>query len=310
MNYNKQIKHLWGIPSYRLRLLFFVALGTAAILASLLIQDTYWQDLLSNFAVTFAAVGFIDFLWDILGGEPMEATMRDSFAEVNTKLSRINQSMAVVADLVNNQIGLERIWPMRRNWQRDPNDGSEVWIKRICQAETVDIVSNTFDGWSKNEDFTSELLKAMNKGTKVRLLIYDPGSEVIDLRSKHEKDFRKGGVNTMKIEVRLTLERFAAIRKKLDRNARSNLKIRLTRGYYHLAQIIRADDRMLVTIYLSGQAGSPSPTFQVLGAESKFFKLYEDQFETLWNGYIDQQGEAEGPTVKELAEEDYQQYCA
>lgn len=109
MNYNKQIKHLWGIPSYRLRLLFFVVLGTTTILASLLIRDAYWQGRLSNFVVTFAAVGVIDFMWAILGGEPMEADMRDSFAEVNQRMDALNQSLGVVADLTNFHIGIERI---------------------------------------------------------------------------------------------------------------------------------------------------------------------------------------------------------
>jgi hypothetical protein len=127
MNYNKQIKHLWGIPSYRLRLLFFVVLGTTAILASLLIQNAYWQDLLSNFAVTFAAVGVIDFMWDILGGEPIEVNMRDSFAQVNQRMDTLNQSLNVVADLVNSHIGVDRIWAERRNWERDKSDGITIW---------------------------------------------------------------------------------------------------------------------------------------------------------------------------------------
>ncbi len=85
MNFNKQIKNLWSIPSYRIRLLFFVVLGASAILGSLLTRDQYWQDILSNFAVTFIAVGLIDFIWDLLGGEPMETNMNHAFVEVNNK---------------------------------------------------------------------------------------------------------------------------------------------------------------------------------------------------------------------------------
>lgn len=311
MDFNKKIKYLWGIPAYRVRLLFFVVLGVSAILASLIVQNPFWQDLLSNFAVTFAAVGFIDFMWDLLGGEPMEAKMIYSFGEVNQKIDAINQSMSIMSDLVNNQIGIERIWATRRDWARDQNDGNEVWIRRICQAEKVDIVSNTFDGWSKNEEFRKELLKSMNNRTKVRLLIYDPESSVLDLRSKHEKDFREGVVNTMKIEIKLTIGRFATLRSKLDSAEKDNLKIRLSQGYYHMAQIIRADERILITLYQSGITGSPSPTIQVSGLESKFFKLYENQFNILWNGYKDfDKGEGNKliSTVKELSEEDYQKY--
>ena len=67
MKIKNQIKALWAIPSYRTRLVFFVVLGVASLSLSQLIKNEYWQGILSNFAVTFTAVGFIDFLWDILG---------------------------------------------------------------------------------------------------------------------------------------------------------------------------------------------------------------------------------------------------
>jgi hypothetical protein len=88
MELNKKIKYLWGIPSYRLRLLFFVTLGVVAILASLIVKNSFWQDILSNFAVIFAAVGFIDFMWDILGGEPMEANMLVSLSSYSNHKGR------------------------------------------------------------------------------------------------------------------------------------------------------------------------------------------------------------------------------
>ena len=48
---------------------------------------------------------------------------------------------------------------------------------------------------------------------------------------------------------------------------------------YQLAQIIRADNLMLVSVYLSGESGSISPTFQIRGSETEFFSKYQDQLE-------------------------------
>jgi hypothetical protein len=283
MNYNKQIKHLWGIPSYRLRLLFFVVLGTTAILASLLIQDAYWQGLLSNFAVTFAAVGVIDFMWDILGGEPMEAAMRDSFAEVNQRMDALNQSLGVVADLTNSHIGIERIWSERRNWETDKPDGISIWKKRVCQAKQVDIVSNTFyTAWAHDNNFLDELLEAVNRGTKFRLVIYDPDSEILQIRSENEDDPKMEKTSEMKMEIHSTLDKIKKKISKLDKNARSNFEIRLNSRYYQMAQIIRADKRILVALYLSKKSGSYCPTLQILGPDSSLFEAYAQQFETLW----------------------------
>jgi hypothetical protein len=56
----------------------------------------------------------------------------------------------------------------------------------------------------------------------------------------------------------------------------------LTSRSQHLAQVIRADDHILVAVYLSGKGGSPSPTFQVRGPETAYFRTYTEQIEILW----------------------------
>jgi len=282
MNYQKQIKHLWGIPSYRVRLLFFVVLGTLAIATSLLIQDPFWQGLLSNFAVTFAAVGFIDFLWDVLGGAPMEAGMRESFGEVNQRIDSLNQALGVAADLSNSHIGIERVWAERRDWESDKQDGLAAWEKRICRAKEVDIVSNTFKShWTYNDSFWDEFLESIKKGTKFRLLIYDPDSDILRIRSKNENDPETKKTSEMALEIDATLKKMTEKINRLDKSVRNNFQIRLNSKHYQMAQIIRADKRILLALYLSKRSGSYSPTLQV-GPDSFFFKKYADQFETLW----------------------------
>ncbi|MBS4034252.1 MAG: hypothetical protein KGZ85_07310 [Ignavibacterium sp.] len=283
MNINKQLKNLWSIPSYRIRLLFFVVLGTSAILASLLIENPYWQGMLSNFAVTFIAVGLIDFIWDLLGGEPMETNMINSFVEVNNRINTINQSMSIVADLANHQIGLERIWSTRREWEKDPKDGLSVWKRRVCQAQQVDIVSNTFyTRWANDEDFWGELFNALNRGTKFRLLIYNPNSDLLQLRSENEDDPRIGETSQMKMEIYSTLEKISKNKEKLEKDISKNFEVRLNSMFYQMAQIIRVDNKILVAVYLSKKTGSKSPTLQISGVDSAYFKTYAEQFEFLW----------------------------
>ena len=68
----------------------------------------------------------------------------------------------------------------------------------------------------------------------------------------------------------------------LDDAVKRNLQVRLTTRSYHLAQIIRADDHILVAVYLSGKTGGPSPTFQVRGPETEYFRTFSEQIEILW----------------------------
>ena len=50
----------------------------------------------------------------------------------------------LLADVTDNKIGLERVWPRRGEWTGDEHDGHEVWDRRLCEAkERVDIMSST-----------------------------------------------------------------------------------------------------------------------------------------------------------------------
>ena len=206
--------------------------------------------------------------------------------EINGKLDAVQRSTAVLGDIVDRNIGIERIWPNRGVWEGDPSDGLVMWKKRVCQAaRRVDIVSNTlWNNWFKDTKFQQEFFASLVNGNTARILIYDPAADVLDRRAGHEQD-PKG---EMRGEIRSTLKAIAYHRGTGDTAAKKkigkNLQVRLTNGFYHLAQIVRADDRILVAVYLSGKSGTPSPTFQVRGPGSEYFQTYSDQIEILWKG--------------------------
>lgn len=200
--------------------------------------------------------------------------------EINAKLDAVQRSTAVLADIVDRNIGLERIWPHRRVWTDDQSGaGMEAWKKRVCQARKVDIVSKTlWTGWFNDADFGREFFESLRHGSTANILIYDPRSEILQLRTGDEGESSE----QMQMEIKWTLESIALGRKSLDDTARKNLQVRLTTHSYHLAQIIRADDHILVAVYLSGKTGGPSPTFQVRGPQTEYFQIFSEQIEFLW----------------------------
>jgi hypothetical protein len=200
--------------------------------------------------------------------------------DISAKLDTIHRSTVVLSDIVDRNIGFERIWPNRRAWTNDTGDaGMAAWKKRVCQAKTVDIVSNTlWTGWFNDADFGEKFFENLSRGNTARILIYDPHAEVLRLRTGDERE--PGG--QMQAEIGWTLEVIARGRETLDDTARRNLQVRLTTHSYHLAQIIRADDHILVAVYLSGKTGGPSPTFQVRGPGTEYFRTFSDQIEILW----------------------------
>jgi hypothetical protein len=210
----------------------------------------------------------------------MEPETTSILKEINAKLDSIQRSTAVLADVVNPNIGIERIWPDRKTWANDLSSaGMAAWKKRVCQAKTVDIVSTTFwSGWFNDGDFRKELFKSLACGTVARILIYDPLSDVLLLRARDEMD----PSGQARAEINWTLEKIVYYRKALDIAAQKNLLVGLTNRSQHFAQVIRADDHILVAVYLSGKSGSPSPTFQVRGPETAYFRTYAEQIEILW----------------------------
>jgi hypothetical protein len=267
-------------PTYRTKLAFFLILGFTVVLLAVLLQSRspFWSEILLQFAVTFIAVGVLQLLWDFLGGEPLELRIEEVKGEVRS----IGQPIAVLSDLINGNIGIERIWPDRRAWRADLADGLSVWQARVCQARRVDIMSNTlWNNWMKQEEFRQRLFEHIAQGTAaVRILVYDPDADVLSLRARDEEELVVPG--EMQIEIVNTLRRVVGELNGLPVSIRANLEVRLTHQTLHLAQVIRADERMLVANYLTGKSGGPSPTMQLRGSGSSYFRKYDEQFEILW----------------------------
>jgi hypothetical protein len=282
----ERIEQLLGEPTYRTKLAFFALLGGLITLLAVVIKHPFWSNVLLEFAVTFGAVALIQFLWDFLGGEPMELQIGEVQNEivhvrqsVNAEIASLKQSMTLLADLIDGNIGIERIWPDRRTWQSDPADGLSAWQARVCQAANVAIMSMTlWNNWLHQEQFRKQLFANIAGGASVRILVYDPDSEVLHLRAKDERD----PPGQMQLEIKSTLLRLAETWDSLGESVKKNLKVRLTAQTLQYTQIIQADDQVLVAIYLSGKSGGPSPTMQLRGPESTWFLKYLEQFEIMW----------------------------
>lgn len=186
----------------------------------------------------------------------------------------------LLKDLLQGDIGIERIWPNRRAWQTDSADGLRVWQQRACQGKNVDMLSCTlWNNWMhQEEEFRNGFFSNIAGGAHVRILIYDPESDILAHRSILERDVP----GEMQQEIKATLVRLAQGRNDLPISVRKNLEVSLMTRTLLPGQIIRTGERMLVATYLVGKSGGPSPTMQLKGSDSVYFRKYTEQFETLW----------------------------
>jgi len=277
MNRWAQFRQTLKQPAYRAKLAFFLLLGFTVVLLAVLLQNRspFWSGVLREFAVTFGAIGMLQLLWDFLGGEPMELRVE----EIKDEVRNIKSSMILLSDLIDGNVGIERIWPDRRAWQLDSVHGLKTWQTWVAQASEVEIMSHTlWNNWLHQDRFRKQLFANLTRGASVRVLVYDPDSDLLRLRTIDERD----APGEMQQEIKSTLLRLGEGWNDLDESAKKNLEVRLTNQSPQYAQIIRADEQMLVAIYLSGKSGGLSPTMQLRGAQSAYFVKYANQFEIMW----------------------------
>lgn len=293
-------KQLLQSSQYRLRLGFFIILGAALVMAALLVKDPFFRDILIQVAIVFITVGLVDFLWDFVGGnnneiqtkrvfDELQNQIANGFSAIDERVDDLQRSVQVLSDIGQKNIGIYRIWPNRKAWE---DEALNEWKEILSKADHIDVVSNTFwTRWFVDPTFRDLFFKAIVRGAKTRLVVYDPGASILEVRARDERDPGSSQnrpllvkpTTQMQIEITQTLERLAEGWEKLPKIKKENLKIRTTTDYYHLAQIIRADNRMVVATYLSGKAGTPSPTMELRGEDSEYFKTYLGQVEIIFN---------------------------
>jgi hypothetical protein len=265
-----RIGYLFKEPESRTKLLVFVLVGVVLSLSAILIQDPFWSDVLLQLAITFAAVAFVQILWDFLGGDPLELKLED-----------YQRSLKLLAVLKEEEMGIERIWWKRSRWQEDAIEGRKVWHKWVCEADKVCILSNTFwNEWLKYDDFCDDLFNNLRRGATIRIVLYHPTSNALRLRAEDEK--YEANIIEMQTELYRSLSAICEQLHKLVPEEKKRFEVRLTEKFLHYFQIIRADDRMMVSLYLSKKGGSDAPTLHLQGERTKLFEAYNDQFEIVW----------------------------
>ena len=200
--------------------------------------------------------------------------------KISTKKTEKNnriRMMKLFNDLVEYDIGLERIWPNRNAWLGDQSDGRLACLDRISRARNIDMMDSTlWTDWVRDPEFRKILFNSVKRGANVRILVYDPTSS--SLRD-HALD---AGFTppSMQAEIRSTLQMLTQDWQEL--NNYLNLDIRLTVRSLHWAQIVRFDEHLIVRTYLAEKSGGESPVMQLRGPQSKYFTTYMEQFEIMW----------------------------
>jgi hypothetical protein len=279
----RRLVRLLADPVYRIKLLVFGLLGGVLVPLASITGDPLLRSTLLGLSVTIWGVALVQVLWDFVGGDPLSIAVKDVQQSLSLDRDLVLRSMRLLGDVVEGNLGIERIWPTRRAWLRDPHSGAAVWHDLLCTGQCIQVASMTWwSNWLNNPDVRRRFFDHIaSSDASARLVLYDPDSEVARLRSRDEGEPSFRGALPMQLEIAASLRQLADELRRLPEPARARFEVRLTDRHPHPAQIIRVDDRILVAIYLAGSSGGSAPTLQLIGP-STGFETFRRQFEILW----------------------------
>lgn len=275
----------------------FLLIGIIILLLSgilHLFEYTLLSNLFLNLGVTFVAVTLIQYIWKKNGGDPL-------IEQVN----KLKSSISLLNDLEGT--GLIRYYRQRK--EVDFNE----WLERMETASQVDIFGVVLQAnWAENTNFIDivERRAGLNQ-CKFRIIISEPGSQILEQRAIEQGD-EIGRLNT---DANDSLRVLLGIRNKLPDEYKDNLQIKVNGRRNIYVGIIRVDDKMLVTTYLSWLRGNETPSFEIdkVTGSKALFSLYERDFEDIYRITVDWQRQTPAlpasqdvPNIPELDNADLQ----
>lgn len=168
------------------------------------------------------------------------------------------------------QMGLKDVY-LRRDQSQEY---SELLKKAQKNIDVLGLGLNQF-----REDNESVIKEKSFEGVAVRLLVVDPKSPIIAIRSYQEKDL-KGEM--IEIPLKKLKTYVIEVNKKID-EAKKGKKIQIKRyNAVPSTMIFRIDDIMFVGPYLHKLPSRTTITFKI-ESNTELFKQYETHFNELWN---------------------------
>ena len=267
--------------------IIFALVGLILLLSAKVIQnDAFWSSLLLNLGIVVIAVTVVELLWKFVGGNPLLEAI---------KLLQISTSLLKDID----GSGIVRIYSERKEWESNLKD----FLPYVASAREVDLMGNILrNNWTSNQKFMDILQsKTQQKECKFRFLLLDPEeidekSNILKQRSKDEARWNKDdekekaykvSYDHMKTDIKYSLYQFETVKSELNEKNNQYLEIKVVNQSNIYCNIIRADDKMIVAKYLLSVRGSDALTIEIYGRDTSFYKIFSNEFESMWKRGVD-----------------------
>jgi len=253
----------------------FLAVGVILVLVAILLRllvgtTVFWRsaaDLAWSVGISVMVVSIVDFLWRKLGGDPIAAA-----------LSRLQNTTSLLEDL--GESGVQRVHTARNKFE-----GKEGLLTQMKVARRVDMMGMTLQhGWANDPDFLRILKERAGRDRcHFRIMVFSPDGAMVRQRDREEASQYDGQPTRISNDAFTSLQIFSRIRDALPEEEQGYLQLRVVVKTNLYCSVIRVDESMLVSKYMMSCRGSRAPSLEISGAATPFFKIYEQEFEAVWD---------------------------
>lgn len=217
-------------------------------------------------------VVIVDFLWGVLGGEPVSRALD----ALEVTLQDMRMSVQLLED--SRKTGLERALSVSGAF-----GSHHDWMNRLRFTRSqIDLMGHSLYIWTSGENFEQEIVQLVLAGIKMRVLIMDENNEGIESIINTEQIPSVSVTGTME-QIRLARKVFKSISDRLTTlEPLGTFEFKTLPKGVIVCQLCRTDLELTMVQYLYSVVGSRSPILEIRGHDSQFFQVYMREFEQLW----------------------------
>ena len=232
----------------------------------------FWSAAIQNIAFIILTIVIVDFLWQVVGGEPVSETLKTLAA----MLSELRSAVQLLND--SKETGLHRMLAVSGAW-----GSHQQWMQRLKDSkERVDLMGYTLHVWTRGENFESVMQSAIKSGVHVRVLIMDDTNPNLAAFVNAEQ-IASISVSAVTEEIKTAKLTFKGIADSLNGlTPAGSFEFRVLKKGLVVTQICRTDSLLTAVQYLYYAVASRNPLVEVRGTDSELFKVYMNEFENLW----------------------------
>lgn len=221
-------------------------------------------EILLNIGFIILAIVIVNFLWSLLGGDPMTDMIHKSVDSLNLASDGLKG-------------GLNRAFLSSSDFSK-----TNEWIDMLENAkEKVDMMGYSLYTLTRSNKFNKTLENLANKGVKIRILIMDQDNPYFDAGLNYDC-IGSLTADIMKNEVVTCSECVEQVIANLSNKNKNNLSfVKIKKGITE-CQIIRIDNHLYATPYLYSKNTSDSPLFIYKEQKDGYYYKYLEEFEVLW----------------------------